>query len=180
VALESRMKRFWIWAPLGIFGLLFAVFGTGLIKPADRRVPSAMVGQPLPSFALQTLATGQTLSEQDFKRGKPALLNVFASWCVPCVAEIPVLVQMKQQGIDIRGVAVHDNVGDLTRFLSSNGDPYAQVALDTNGRMQIALGSAGVPETFVVDGKGVIRHQHIGVVEPNDVQVILAQLKAAQ
>jgi cytochrome c biogenesis protein CcmG, thiol:disulfide interchange protein DsbE len=180
LALENGMKRLWIWAPLGIFGLLFAVFGTGLIKPADRRVPSAMVGKPLPTMTLDTLTTGQSLSDQDFKRGKPALLNVFASWCVPCVSEIPVLVQMKEQGVDIRGVAVHDNVADLTRFLSSNGDPYSRVALDANGRAQIALGSAGVPETFVIDGKGVIRHQHIGVVEPNDVPVLLAQLKAAQ
>jgi cytochrome c biogenesis protein CcmG/thiol:disulfide interchange protein DsbE len=178
--MESGMKRFWVWAPVAIFGVLFAVFGTGLIKPADRRVPSAMVGQRLPSFSLDALQTGQSLSDRDFARGKPALLNVFASWCVPCVAEIPVLVQMKQQGIQIRGVAVHDNIGDLSRFLSANGDPYERIGLDANGRMQIALGSAGVPETFVVDGKGVIRHQHIGVIEPGDVPTILAQLKAAQ
>lgn len=115
----------------------------------------------------------------DFKDGKPKLLNVFASWCIPCVAEIPVLMQLKARGVDITGVAIHDSHEQLQQFLAQNGDPYSRIGLDMGGRAQISFGSAGVPETFVVDGKGKIVHQHIGVVTEGDIPVIMAKLQGA-
>jgi cytochrome c biogenesis protein CcmG, thiol:disulfide interchange protein DsbE len=175
------MKRLWLWAPLILFGSLFAVFATGLFRPVDRYVASGMVGKPVPQIALAgAIAPDQSLATSYFADGKPRLLNVFASWCVPCVAEIPVLLQLKQQGVEITGVAIHDQPEDLAKFLADNGNPYSRIGLDANSRAQIAFGSAGVPETFVVDGKGVIRHQHIGAITPDDVAGILEQLRRLQ
>jgi cytochrome c biogenesis protein CcmG, thiol:disulfide interchange protein DsbE len=175
------MKRFWLWAPFVLFSSLFAVFAAGLIHPLDRAVESGMVGRAVPDFKLAgAFVPTDGVETKDFADGKPRLLNVFASWCVPCVAEVPVLVQMKQQGVEITGIAIHDQPEALQKFLAENGNPYARIGMDPESRTQIAFGSAGVPETFVVDGKGVIRHQHIGVITPNDVPIILAKLKNAQ
>jgi cytochrome c biogenesis protein CcmG, thiol:disulfide interchange protein DsbE len=174
------MKRFWIWVPFGLFVALFGVFAAGLFNPVDRYVASGMVGRALPQFAMAGAAMSPgTVATASFADGKPRLLNVFGSWCVPCVAEVPVLVQMKQQGVDIVGIAIHDKPDALQKFLDQNGNPFSRIGMDDNGQTQINLGSAGVPETFVVDGKGVIRHQHIGVITPNDVPIILAKLRGA-
>ena len=100
----------------------------------------------------------------EFRDGKPRLLNVFASWCLPCVAEVPVLMRLKEQGVEVVGIAVHDTAPALDKFLAQNGNPYSRIGSDPQSRIQMALGSSGVPETFVVDGKGIIVYQHIGVV----------------
>ncbi len=175
------MKRFWLWVPFGLFTALFLVFAAGLIHPLDRAVESGMVGRAMPEFKLTgALDPAAGVTTAFFADGKPRLLNVFASWCIPCVSEVPVLIQMQQQGVDITGIAIHDRTEDLQKFLATNGNPYSRIGMDPESRTQIAFGSAGVPETFVVDGKGMIRHQHIGVITPNDVPIILAKLKAAQ
>jgi cytochrome c biogenesis protein CcmG/thiol:disulfide interchange protein DsbE len=120
---------------------------------------------------------GQTPTRTaNFRTGKPRLLNIFASWCVPCAGEAPVLMQLKAAGAEINGVAVHDTSADLARFLGENGNPYRSLGLDVGGRAQMAFGSTGVPETFVVDGQGRIIHQHIGAVAEDDIPVLLAKL----
>ncbi len=175
------MRRFWLWVPFALFAALFGVFAVGLIHPLDRAVESGMVGRAVPQFDLAgALDPAQGVSTRSFANGKPRLLNVFASWCVPCVAEVPTLLQMQKQGVEIDGIAIHDHTADLQKFFAANGNPYSRIGMDPESRTQIAFGSAGVPETFVVDGKGVIRHQHIGVITPNDVPIILAKLRAAQ
>ena len=116
------------------------------------------------------------LASGDFRDGKPRLLNVFASWCVPCVAEVPVLMQMKAMGVDVVGIAIHDTTPALTEFLGKNGNPYSRIGLDQTSRLQIAIGSSGVPETFVIDGQGRIVKQHIGVVGEDDIPGLLALL----
>ncbi len=175
------MKRIWLWVPFGIFVALFGIFAAGLIKPSDHAVPSAMVGKPAPAMNLPgAFVVTEAVDAAFLKNGKPKLVNVFASWCVPCVAEIPVLVEMKAQGVEISGIAVHDTPAALQKFLSDNGNPYSRIGMDIDSHAQIALGSAGVPETFVVDGKGMIRHQHIGVVTPDDVPKLIAKLRGAQ
>jgi len=137
-----------------------------------------MVGQPLPDFVSGPVVAGQPVtSAADFRQGKPRLLNIFASWCVPCVREVPTLMQMKREGIEIAGLAIHDTTGELNGFLTQNGNPYATVGLDQGGRAQLEFGSSGVPETFVVDGSGTIIYQHIGVVTPEDVPMLVAMLE---
>jgi cytochrome c biogenesis protein CcmG/thiol:disulfide interchange protein DsbE len=175
------MKRFWLWAPLVGFVLFFVVVAAGLISPADRTIESKLVGKPLPAFELPAGVEGRPgLAARDLADGQPRLLNVFASWCVPCVAEAPILMELKRRGVKIDAIAIRDRPEDVTAFLARNGDPYDRIGSDTGSRVQLALGSAGVPETFVIDGRGVIRHQHIGDIRPEHIDGILAELEKAR
>jgi cytochrome c biogenesis protein CcmG/thiol:disulfide interchange protein DsbE len=121
----------------------------------------------------------QGLKAADFRDGKPRLLNIFASWCVPCAAEAAQLQQLHQRGAIIEGVAVRDAQADVDLFLSRYGNPYGRIALDARSALQFNLGSSGVPETYVIDGKGIIRYQHIGAINATDVDTILAKLQEA-
>jgi len=175
------MKRLILWAPLGLFVLFVAVFASGLIAPASRDIPSRMIGRPLPVFDLPPGAPGHPpLASSAFATGRPRLLNVFASWCVPCAAEAQQLGQLAAAGVEIDAIAIRDRPEDVATFLRRWGDPYRAIGSDVDSRVQIAMGSAGVPETFVIDGHGIIRHQHIGQIQPEDVPAILAAVKAAQ
>lgn len=176
--MKSHMRRRLIlWLPLALVLTLFIVFWRGLMQPADHVITSKMVGKPLPEFAAPAILPGQPgAATAEFRDGKPRLLNVFASWCLPCVAEVPVLMRLKAMGVDVAGIAVHDTAPALDKFLTQNGNPYSRIGSDPQSRIQMALGSSGVPETFVVDGKGVIVYQHIGVVAERDVPKILEML----
>ena len=99
---------------------------------------------------------------------------------VPCVAEAPQLLTLKAAGVPIDAIAIKDTSGDIAAFLRRNGDPYARIGADAHSRVQLALGSSGVPETFVVDGKGVIRAQHVGDIRPEDVPALLQALADAK
>lgn len=174
------MKRPWLWLPLAGFVVFFGVVAYGLYSPTDRATPSKLVGKPIPAFALAPGATGTAgLSSADFASG-PRLVNVFASWCVPCITEAPVLGELSRQGVVIDGIAIRDRMTDVDTFLSRHGNPYRAIGSDPNSQVQISLGSSGVPETFVVDAKGIIRHQHIGEIAPSDVPAILAKLSEAR
>jgi cytochrome c biogenesis protein CcmG/thiol:disulfide interchange protein DsbE len=120
------------------------------------------------------------LSSADLATGKPRLVNIFASWCVPCIAEAPVLGQLKARGIVIDGIAIRDRPEDIAEFLRNNGDPYDKIGADERSSVQLALGSSGVPESFVVDGRGIIRYQHVGPIMPQDLDKILAELERAK
>ncbi len=172
--------RVWLWVPLAAFVLLFAVFAAGLYRPDDRTHPSKLIGKPMPSFSLPPAAEGRPgLTSGDLRSG-PRLVNVFASWCVPCATEAPVLGALARQGIVIDGIAIRDRPQDLAGFLARNGNPFRAIGDDPASQLQISLGSSGVPETFVVDGTGVIRYQHIGPIELTDVDTLLAKLGAAR
>lgn len=176
-----KRLRLALWLPLALFGGLFALFVHGLMRPGDTTVPSAFIGNPLPPFALPPASADRPgLASAAFHDGRPRLLNVFASWCVPCAAEAPQLAALAQAGVMIEGVAIHDRPDDLARFLTANGNPYTAIGRDDRRVVQIAIGSSGVPETFVIDGKGVIRYQHIGDIRAEDVPKLLDKVKAAQ
>ena len=175
------MKRTLLWLPFGAFALLFVVVASGLIAPADRTVKSAMVGKPLPSFTLPAIIpTKPGLGTATFQRGKPRLLNVFASWCVPCVAEAPHLMQLKAMGVQIDEIELRDTGPAIQGDLRRNRDPYERIGDDKVSAVQLSLGSSGVPETFVIDGRGRIVKQHIGDIRAEDVPEILEALQAAQ
>lgn len=175
------MRRGLLWAPLAAFALLFAVVAAGLFRPADRTVRSAMVGKPAPRFALAPAIPGKPgVSSAALSGGGPRLVNIFASWCVPCIAEAPQLMALRRQGIAIDGVAVRDTAPALRNFVDRNGDPYARVGDDKASAVQLAFGSSGIPESFVVNGHGVITYQHIGYIQPSDVPVILAEIGKAR
>ncbi len=174
-------KRALLWLPLIGFALLLLIIASGLFKPAERVVRSAMIGQPLPPFALPPIVPGKAgLASADFGQGKPRLINVFASWCAPCITETPVLLRLKAAGVLIDGIAVRDTAPALQRFLANNGDAYERIGSDVDSRVQLSLGSSGVPESFVVDGKGKIVLQHISDIRDEDVPAIVAAIRAAQ
>jgi len=160
--------------------LLWLVVGLAwrLVRPADTAIPSQMVERPVPSFALAPGVDGKTgLAAADLAAGQPRLLNVFASWCVPCVTEVKVLGELKRRGVRIDGIAVRDTPGALAAFLAENGDPYERIGSDPQSETQIAFGSSGVPETFVIDGKGVIRRQYIGALKQSNIPGVLRELE---
>ena len=175
------MKRGVLWLPLVAFVALIAVIAGGLYKPADRTVRSAMIGKSLPAFSLPALVPGKAgLTTQDFGGGEPHLLNVFASWCAPCIAEAPLLLQLKGAGVRIEGIAVRDSGADMAQFLARNGDAYERIGSDVDSHAQLALGSAGVPESFVIDGHGKIVLQHVGAIEADDVAMIVDAVRKAR
>ena len=175
------MKRPLIWLPLLAFVALLAVIAGGLFRPADRTVRSALVGQALPNFALPAMIAGKPgLTNADFRDRQPRLLNVFASWCVPCIAEAPQLMAIKRAGVPIDAIAIRDTVPAVAEFLARNGDPYARIGSDPASQVQLALGSSGVPESFVIDGSGRIVLQHVGAITADDVPEIVAAVKRAR
>jgi len=175
------MRKLLIWLPLGLFITFLVVFATGLISPESKTIPSKLVGKPMPPFALGPGLPGKPgLSSAELANGQPHLVNVFASWCVPCIAEAPQLRQLAEAGVPIYGIAIRDRPEDLARFIARNGDPFRAIGGDPNSSVQIALGSSGVPETFLVDGKGIIRRQHIGAINPEDVPGIMSALGDAR
>jgi cytochrome c biogenesis protein CcmG/thiol:disulfide interchange protein DsbE len=175
------MKRWLLWAPLLAFVALFAVVASGLFRPADRVVRSALIGQKLPTFALPPTVAGKPgLTSADFGRGERRLLNVFASWCVPCIAEAPRLMALKRAGVPIDAIAIRDTDPAVRTFLQRHGDPYDRIGGDRDSRVQLALGSSGVPETFVIDGRGRIVLQHVGPINDADVPDIIAAVRGGR
>ena len=174
----SRAVRF---APIALLLLIIAALVWRLATPKDTNVHSTMVGKPVPGFDLPAILPDKPpLSSADLATGQPHLVNIFASWCVPCVTEVKVLETLKAKGVPIEGIAVRDRPADLTDFLGRNGDPYERIGSDSQSQVQISLGSSGVPESFIVDGKGVIRYQQIGAIEAADVPMILSRLERAR
>lgn len=170
-----------LWLPLLGFALFVGLAAYQLTQPKDEFIESRMVGEQLPYFDLPSAMDGvEGAASATFADGKPRLLNIWASWCLPCIAEAPYLESLRQQGAEIVGVAVRDRPEDVARFLAQHGNPYARIGRDDLSEIQLAIGSSGVPETFVVDGKGVIRYQHIGDIRADDVAVLLAELEKAR
>lgn len=169
------------WAPLVIFILLAAGLTYGLAKPESHTIRSKMIGVSVPSFSLPAVVPGLPgLSSSDLANGQPHLVNVFGSWCVPCMAEAPQLRRIADAGVPIVGVAVRDTPADLQRFLARAGNPFRAIGADDASQVMIAFGSSGVPESFVVDGQGRIVQQQIGPINPEDVDGIVAAVKAAR
>ena len=172
------MKKYLI--PLGIFAILMGFLAMGLgLKP--REIPSPLINKPAPAFSLPLLDDPQQkLSAQDL-RGKVWILNVWASWCVACRIEHPLLVEFaKTASVPIYGLNYKDKREDAQRWLVNFGNPYTRSLSDTEGLVGIDFGVYGVPETFIIDKEGVIRMKQIGPVTPevlrDDILPLLAKL----
>jgi cytochrome c biogenesis protein CcmG/thiol:disulfide interchange protein DsbE len=173
------VRRWALWLPLVFFAVVLLAVSYGLVREPEGSLRSRLAGQPLPSFALPA-ALPDRATVTSAADGQPRLINIFASWCVPCAAEAPQLLQIKAAGVRIDAIAIRDTPADIARFLDRYGDPFTAIGRDDASKVQLALGSAGVPETFVVDGRGVIRHQHVGNITPEDVPVLLTELEKAR
>ena len=163
--------------PLCIFAGLALVFWKGLYgNPSE--LPSVLIGKPVPEFALPAIA-GSTLpglATADLKSGNVSLINIWASWCGPCRIEHPLLMELsKRSDIRLYGINNKDDADNAKRFLGTMGLPFAAIGADESGRVTIDWGSYGDPETFVVDGKGIIRFKWIGPLSPEIIATTLSK-----
>lgn len=171
----------WLWVPLALFAFFAGLAGYMLTQEKEQFVASTMIGEPLPEFALPPAFDGLPgAASSDLVGGQPRLLNIWASWCLPCITEAPQLEALKAQGVEIIGIAIRDRPDDVANFLARYGNPYTRVGSDTISEVQLGIGSSGVPETFVIDAAGVIRYQHIGDIRAGDVALLLAELEKAK
>lgn len=168
------MKKFLI--PIGLFALLGVLLAAGLsLDP--RKIPSPLVGKPLPAFRLPTLEDPKKMLGDTDLRGRVVVVNVWASWCVACKHEHPVLMAWKQtQATPLIGLNYKDTRAEALAVLKKDGNPYAVSVVDLQGRTGLDWGVYGVPETFVLDKQGVVRYKHIGPLTPQDVQQKLLPL----
>lgn len=166
---RASKRPFWRAAtlvPLVLFGLLVALFAAGLgLNP--REVPSPLIGKPVPEFELPPVK-GRTLglASRDLRR-EVTLVNVFASWCVPCRDEHGILMELhNRRVVTIHGINYKDKPDDVARWLAELGDPFTLSGADMDGRVSIDWGVYGVPETFLIDAHGRIVYKHIGPLTP--------------
>ena len=161
------MRIYWV---VGIFVALVVLLAVGLsLNP--REVPSPLIGKPAPGFELPRLdAPDKSFSQKDML-GSVWILNVWASWCPPCLVEHPVVTELSRAGIaPVVGLNYKDAREDALPWLKRNGDPYKLSVYDAAGRIGIDYGVYGVPETYVIDRQGVIRYKHIGPLTPEIAQ----------
>lgn len=166
--------------PLAAFLVIAVFLGVGLTRD-PRRLPSTMIDRPAPAFRIpQVHAPDRTFSPADMK-GQVWMLNVWASWCTACRVEHPLLVEMaRENAIPLIGLDYKDKPEDALTFLRQHGDPYRLSALDLDGRVGIDYGVYGVPETFIIDRAGRIRHKQIGPITPEvleqEIRPLIAEL----
>jgi cytochrome c biogenesis protein CcmG/thiol:disulfide interchange protein DsbE len=157
------MKRLILLLPLAIFlGVALFLYRGLFLDPSE--LPSALIGKPFPAFSLPAVEGDQTISQADLK-GQPALVNVWATWCVACRVEHPVLNKLAQLGVTIHGVNYKDDNAAAQKWLVEFHDPYQLNINDARGSLGLDLGVYGAPETFLVDKAGIIRHKFVGVID---------------
>jgi cytochrome c biogenesis protein CcmG/thiol:disulfide interchange protein DsbE len=173
------MRRLLFALPLLAFAGIAAWFAVGLTRDPSV-LPSALIDRPMPGFTLPALPGTDTpgLSDQAI-RGHVALVNVFASWCIPCRAEHPTFMRLAREGrVAVYGIAYKDRATDASNWLRALGNPYAAIGHDESGRVAIDWGVYGVPETYIVDAAGNIRYRHVGELTPEVMQRTILPLLA--
>ena len=157
------MKRDLLLVPLALFLLVAVFLYRGLyLDPAE--LPSALIDKPFPAFSLPAVQGGKTLTLADLK-GRPALVNVWATWCPSCRVEHPFLTRLREQGVVIYGVNYKDDNAAAQKWLLDLHDPYQLNINDEQGSLGLDLGVYGAPETFLIDKDGIIRHKFVGVID---------------
>ena len=184
----SNRTRLWMMIPLAIFGGLVGIFAVQLLSGRDAgELPSALIGKPAPSFDLPALPGLERGGEpvpalaSTALKGDLRLVNIFASWCAPCRAEHPVLMALAERyEVDIVGINYKDRDPNALKFLNELGNPYSRVGADHPGRTAIEFGFYGIPETFLVDAEGIVRHKIVGPIDAKKfegLQAKIAELK---
>jgi cytochrome c biogenesis protein CcmG, thiol:disulfide interchange protein DsbE len=182
-----RGARWLLFVPAVAFAALAALFFVRLYSGDASLLPSALIGRPVPHFDLPPLGGMPTpgLSDADLRQGRVSLVNVFASWCVPCHTEHPVLMEIARNPelkdrVSLVGLAYKDQPENTRRFLGEGGNPFARIGVDKSGRTGIDFGVYGVPETYVVKPDGTIAYRFVGPLsEESFRQVLLPQIVAA-
>jgi cytochrome c biogenesis protein CcmG, thiol:disulfide interchange protein DsbE len=185
----TRRPRIAFAVPLVIVGMLGLLFAVGLHTGDPSRLPSALIGKPAPQFTLPAVdgvAKGGNavpgFSTADLAGGEPTVVTVWASWCPPCVQEQPTLVEFKARNkVRLYGINYKDEPASAARFLNRLGNPFDAIGADRSGRVGIDWGVYGVPETYVVDGRGQIIHKLVGPVNADALkQQILPAIERAK
>ena len=169
--------------PAGVFLVMAGLFLVAVFRGDPSRLPSALIGRSVPEFSLPPIpgVDRPGLASTDFGHGQPVIVNVWASWCVPCRDEYPVLSALKRMTkAPIYGLNYKDSDEGARGFLEELGNPFTRIGADTKGRVSIDWGVYGVPETYIVDGKGHIAYKHVGPLTPEVVDTeILPLLRTA-
>ena len=174
---RPAQARYWVYVlPLGVLGFLLALFFVGLdLNP--RLVPSPLIGQPVPQFSLPRLDDPGKSFRHTELNGEISLFNVWATWCVSCKQEHPVLMRISASGeVPLYGLLYKDDASKGSAWLRASGDPYRANAVDQSGKVGIEWGTYGTPETFVIDSKGIIHYKHIGPISWQDWEEVLAPM----
>ncbi len=180
-------RRFLVLLPLLLFGGLAALFLTGLFGGDKSRIPSALIGRAAPLISLRPLEgleRGGTavpgLESAMLHDGAVTLVNIFASWCAPCHAEHPFLMDLaKDERFRIAGINQKDTAENARRFLAAKGNPYRMVGVDANGRGSIEWGVYGVPETFIIRRDGTIAYKLVGPLTADNIAGFRAEIEKA-
>jgi cytochrome c biogenesis protein CcmG/thiol:disulfide interchange protein DsbE len=184
-----RRRLAWTLAPVAIFTLIALMFAYALQSGDPSKLPSALIGKPVPQTtfpALEGLVAGDApvggFSSADLGKGAVSVVNFWASWCVPCIQEHPLLIALKDRtGVSIYGVNYKDDPVAARRFLGLHGNPFSAVGVDPKGRGAIEWGVYGMPETFVVNGRGEIAYKHVGPISAASLETkLLPAIEAAR
>jgi cytochrome c biogenesis protein CcmG, thiol:disulfide interchange protein DsbE len=169
------MRRLLYALPALTFAALAFLFFRSLSGPPPDELPSALIGKPAPVTNLPALDTSATaFNSADFRAGHVTVLNVWASWCVPCRAEAPALAALSRQpGVALYGMVYEDRATAARAFLKDAGNPFSRIDLDRDGRAGIEWGIYGVPETFVIDRKGIVRLRYAGPIVGDTLNAVI-------
>ncbi len=179
---RAKKRSSLVFLPLLLFVALAALFLLRLFAGDASRLPSALVGKPVPAFSLggiEGLKGADGLTDKELRQGHVTLVNIFASWCVPCREEHPTLMKiaanepLKALGVSLVGIAQKDAPANIRALLGEQGNPYATIGADENGRVGIDLGVYGVPETFVVTGDGKVAYRFVGPLSDESFETVL-------
>ena len=180
------MRRLVVIIPVAVFAALVGLMAS-LLTDSERnndpsRLPSPLVGKPAPAISLPPINAEVPggFSTADLK-GRVTIVNVFASWCVPCLAEHPLITRLAEDGIPVYGINHRDKAVDAVRWLRRHGNPYLAVGFDADARASLEWGVTGVPETFIIDANGTIAYKHAGPITPDVLErKILPKLREAE
>ena len=169
------MRRILFLAPVAFFAAVAGLLYFGLRAGPPQSLPSMLIGQTVPAFQLGALGTDDAaFASAELGKGRPAIVNFWASWCAPCRIEAPVLQRLSERGdLTLYGIAYKDKPEDARAFLDQFGNPFSKIGNDAEGRVGIDWGISGVPETFVIDANGVVRARYAGALTDEVVRDIV-------
>lgn len=179
------MRRVLLILPIVLFAALIIVLAVMTLQTNDGRdpslIPSPLVGKPAPEFSLPEVAENIPggFATGDL-HGKATMVNVFASWCIPCLAEHPLITRLAEDGLAVYGINHRDTEAEAAKWLKRNGNPYTAVGFDPDGRVSTEWGVTGIPETFIISADGIIVYKHSGPITPDVLENrILPKLREA-
>ncbi|MGH7949083.1 MAG: DsbE family thiol:disulfide interchange protein [Candidatus Binataceae bacterium] len=188
-AASDKRGNYWTFAPLAIFALMAAIFAFALQSGDPSRLPSALRGKPVPATSFDPidglLAHGVPVpgfKSTELGNGQISIVNFWASWCAPCIQEHPLLIELaKRTGVEVYGVNYKDSPVGARRFLGLHGNPFRAVGVDPAGRNAIEWGVYGMPETFVINGKGEIAFKLPGPIDERSlVEEMIPEIEKAR